>query len=45
MDFISLICEGRHSMDEKLVKKAIRGNFNAYSILVHSLKDEGYKIA
>lgn len=32
-------------MDEKLVKKAIRGNFNAYSILVHSLKDEGYKIA
>lgn len=32
-------------MDEKLVKKAIRGNFNAYSILVHNLKDEGYKLA
>lgn len=32
-------------MDEKLIKKAIRGNFNAYSILVHSLKDEGYKLA
>ncbi|WP_455541926.1 sigma-70 family RNA polymerase sigma factor [Intestinibacter sp.] len=27
-------------MDEKLVKKAIRGNFNAYSILVHSIKNE-----
>ncbi|SCH45517.1 MULTISPECIES: sigma-70 family RNA polymerase sigma factor [unclassified Romboutsia] len=32
-------------MDEKLVKKAIKGNFNAYSILVHNLKNEGYKIA
>jgi len=32
-------------MDEKLVKKAIRGNFNAYSILVHGLKEEGYKLA
>lgn len=32
-------------MDEKLVKKAIKGNFNAYSILVNSLKNEGYKLA
>ena len=32
-------------MDEKLIKKAIKGNFNAYSILVHNLKDEGYKLA
>ena len=32
-------------MDEKLVRKAIRGNFKAYSILVQELKDEGYKLA
>lgn len=32
-------------MEEKLVKKAIKGNFNAYSILVNNLKDEGYKLA
>lgn len=32
-------------MDEKLVKKAIKGNFNAYSILVNKLKSDGYKIA
>ena len=32
-------------MDEKLIKKAIKGNFKAYSLLVHSLKNEGYKIA
>ena len=25
-------------MDEKLIKKAIKGNFKAYSLLVHSLK-------
>ena len=30
-------------MDEKLIKKAIKGNFKAYSLLVHSLKNEGYK--
>ena len=27
-------------MDEKLIKKAIKGNFKAYSLLVHSLKNE-----
>ena len=32
-------------MDEKLIKKAIKGNFKAYSLLVHSLKNEGYKLA
>lgn len=32
-------------MEEKLVKKAIKGNFSAYSILVNNLKDDGYKIA
>lgn len=32
-------------MDEKLVKKAIKGNFKAYSILVNELKNEGYKLA
>ena len=32
-------------MEEKLVKKAIKGNFNAYSILVNNLKEDGYKIA
>lgn len=32
-------------MEEKLVKKAIKGNFNSYSILVNNLKDEGYKLA
>ena len=32
-------------MDEKLVRKAIRGNFKAYSILVQELKNEGYKLA
>ena len=32
-------------MDEKLVKKAIKGNFNAYSILVNNLKSDGYKLA
>ena len=32
-------------MDEKLVRKAISGNFKAYSILVQELKDEGYKLA
>ena len=32
-------------MEEKIVKKAIKGNFNAYSILVNELKNEGYKIA
>ena len=32
-------------MDEKLIKKAIKGNFKAYSLLVQSLKNEGYKLA
>mgnify|MGYP004569009089 CR=1 FL=1 len=32
-------------MDEKLIKKAIKGNFNAYSILVNELKSDGYKLA
>ena len=32
-------------VDEKLVRKAIRGNFKAYSILVQELKNEGYKLA
>lgn len=32
-------------MDEKLIKKAIKGNFKAYSLLVYSLKNEGYKLA
>lgn len=32
-------------MNEKLINKAIKGNFNAYSILVDNLKDEGYKLA
>lgn len=32
-------------MEKKLVAKAIKGNFNAYSILVNELKNEGYKIA
>lgn len=32
-------------MDIKIVNKAIKGNFNAYSILVNELKDDGYKIA
>lgn len=32
-------------MDIKIVNKAIKGNFNAYSILVNKLKDDGYKIA
>lgn len=32
-------------MDEKLIKKAIKGNFNAYSILVTELKSDGYKLA
>lgn len=32
-------------MEDKLVKKAIKGNFNAYSILVNNLKEDGYKIA
>ncbi|MGL5347717.1 MAG: RNA polymerase sigma factor [Peptostreptococcaceae bacterium] len=32
-------------MEEKLVKKAIKGNFDAYSILVNNLKEDGYKIA
>ena len=32
-------------MDEKLIKKAIKGNFKAYSILVNELKEDGYKIA
>ena len=32
-------------MNEKLINKAIKGNFNAYSILVYNLKDEGYKLA
>ena len=32
-------------MEEKLVKKAIKGNFNAYSTLVNNLKEDGYKIA
>ena len=29
----------------KLIKKAIKGNFNAYSILVNELKSDGYKLA
>ncbi len=32
-------------MDEKIIKKAIKGNFNAYSILVNELKHDGYKLA
>lgn len=32
-------------MDEKLIKKAMKGNFNAYSILVNELKNDGYKLA
>lgn len=32
-------------MDIKIVNKAIKGNFKAYSILVNELKIEGYKIA
>lgn len=32
-------------MDIKIVKKAIKGNFNAYSILVNELKSDGYKMA
>ena len=32
-------------MDEKLIKKAVKGNFNAYSILVNELKSDGYKLA
>ena len=32
-------------MDEKLIKKAIKGNFNSYSILVNELKSDGYKLA
>ncbi|MGL5712172.1 MAG: sigma-70 family RNA polymerase sigma factor [Paraclostridium sp.] len=32
-------------MEIKLVKKAIKGNFNAYSILVNELKEDGYKLA
>ena len=28
-----------------LIKKAIKGNFNAYSILVNELKSDGYKLA
>ncbi|MGL6106445.1 hypothetical protein [Romboutsia sp.] len=32
-------------MEEELVIKAIKGNFNAYSIVVNNLKDEGYKLA
>lgn len=32
-------------MEIKLIKKAIKGNFNAYSILVNELKEDGYKIA
>ena len=32
-------------MDEKLIKKAIKGNFNAYSIIVNNLKNDGYKLA
>ena len=30
-------------MDEKLIKKAIKGNFNAYSILVNELKSDEYR--
>lgn len=32
-------------MDIKIVNKAIKGNFNAYSMLVNELKTDGYKIA
>lgn len=32
-------------MDEKLIKKAVKGNFNAYSILVNELKSDEYKLA
>ncbi|MGL4910799.1 MAG: sigma-70 family RNA polymerase sigma factor [Romboutsia sp.] len=32
-------------MDIKIIKKAIKGNFNAYSILVNELKSDGYKMA
>ena len=32
-------------MDEKLIKKAVKGNFNAYSIQVNELKSDGYKLA
>ncbi len=32
-------------MEEKLIKKAIKGNFKAYSILVNELKNDGYKLA
>ena len=45
MKFRSLIYERRMNMEDKLVKKAIKGNFKAYSILVNELKNEGYKLA
>lgn len=32
-------------MEEKIIKKAIKGNFKAYSILVNELKNDGYKLA
>ncbi len=32
-------------MEIKLVKKAVKGDFEAYSILVNNLKNDGYKIA
>lgn len=32
-------------MEERLIKKAIKGNFKAYSIIVNELKNEGYKLA
>lgn len=37
--------KGGRAMDIKIVNKAIKGNFNAYSILVNDLKSDGYKIA
>ena len=32
-------------MNIKIVKKAIKGDFNSYSILVNDIKNDGYKIA
>lgn len=32
-------------MDINIIKKAVKGNFNAYSILVNELKSDGYKMA